>query len=176
MVRNAFGRPDMDYQDIYNHVTSPENLVLLESDKVIAMGSYNCKKFSGIPSLIVEGVAIDPQFQGRGIFSELTNQVLDGTALISLRTQNPNMYRSLENYCAEIYPNEFPTPSGIQAVLKDFAKYLGCEINEKGVVKGYYGGLFYDKEPVHPTRSALFKNVFELNINQGDAVLAIGVK
>ena len=68
-VRAAFGR-DTDKQDIYEHVTSPEDVYLLTNNgKIIAMASYNSKNISGIPCLIPEGMTVVPEFQGKGIFN-----------------------------------------------------------------------------------------------------------
>jgi hypothetical protein len=110
----------------------------------MAMGSYNIGIFSGFPSLIVEGIAISPEFQGKGVFQRVTNEAYNGESIVCLRTQNPRMYKALQNYCNFVYPQTYlETPEAIKAVRQDFASYLKCELNENGVIKGYYGGLFY---------------------------------
>ncbi|MEK6757694.1 MAG: hypothetical protein AABX88_01060 [Nanoarchaeota archaeon] len=174
VVRSAFGRK-LELEDIYQHVTSPERVYLMKKDgRTCAMASYNQKIFSGISSLVVEGVAIAPEFQGKGIFKELTDRVLGEEKLICLRTQNPLMYKALENYCVNVFPRETKIPRIISEVSKDFANYLGCEINVEGVVKGYYGGLFYGKTPKHKDVTGLFEKL-NVQLNNGDALLVIGM-
>lgn len=175
LVRAAFGR-NLEYKDIYNHLTCPEKVYLLRNEKIISMASYNQRVLSGIPCLIVEGIAVKPEFQGMGVFKELTNRATNGEAIICLRTQNPRMYRALEKYCSYIYPKKEEIPEAIKAIIKDFAHYLGCEATEKGIVKEYYGGLFYGEEPYHENLSNFFKKDLEMKLEKGDALLAIGVK
>jgi hypothetical protein len=92
VVRDAFVSP-MEYDDVYQHLTLPEKVYLLfNEDRVIGMGSYSQKVFSGIPVLTTDGVAIKEEFQGKGFFSKLTDLVLNGEKIVCLRTQNPHMY------------------------------------------------------------------------------------
>ncbi|MDO8516586.1 MAG: hypothetical protein Q7S33_00520 [Nanoarchaeota archaeon] len=169
----------MDYQDIYLHVTSPEIVFLAEDisrqNNVLAMASYNSTVLSGIPSLIVEGIAIAPEAQGKGIFSRMTDEARNSEYAICLRTQNPRMYRALQKYCYAVYPNKIEIPSAIVEMRKALAEYTGCQMDNKGVVKGYYGGLFYGEEPLHPTITSLFKEEFGLKSERGDALLCIGI-
>ena len=166
----------MDYQDIYLHVTSPETVFLAEEhNRVLAMASYNSVVLSGIPSLIVEGIAIEPETQGKGIFAKMTDVARDREYAVCLRTQNPRMYRALQKYCSLIYPNEREIPSAITEIRTALAESMGCKINERGVVGGYYGGLFYGEEPIHPKVTSFFKEELELNLERGDALLCIGL-
>lgn len=138
------------------------------------MASYNTRKFNGISSLIVEGIALSPEVQGKGIFSLLTKDALRSEKLVCLRTQNPRMYRALEKFCNETYPSKRETPEKIKLALKEFAEYTNSKPNNFGVVEGYYGGLFYGKEPTHCEVTRLFKEDLKMNLSKGDAVLAIG--
>ncbi|MBU2504043.1 MAG: hypothetical protein KJ879_03265, partial [Nanoarchaeota archaeon] len=106
VVRDAFASP-MEFEDVYAHLTSPEKVYLVfEGKDVIGMGSYGERIFSGIPTLIVDGIAIRESFQGKGIFGGLTDLVLNGEKLICLRTQSPQMYRALEKKCRFVYPGK----------------------------------------------------------------------
>ena len=166
----------MDYQDIYLHVTSPETVFLAEEqNRVLAMASYNSAVLSGIPSLIVEGIAIEPETQGKGIFSKMTDAARDGEYAICLRTQNPRMYRALQKYCSLIYPDKKEIPSAISEMRIALAKCMGCKTNERGIVGGYYGGLFYGEEPTHPRVTSFFREELGLKIELGDALLCIGL-
>lgn len=187
VVRAGFGRA-LEFQDIYEHVTNPERVYLLRNGEIKAMASYNEKVFCGIPSLIVEGISLAPEVQGKGIFRILTEQATGSNKLILLRTQNPRMYRALENFCNRVYPRqkkscedmddlviELADQIGSRRVLNEFADYLGCKIDKNSVVKGYYGGLFYGKEPTHPIFSKFFKQDLGMDLYKGDAMLAVGI-
>jgi len=138
------------------------------------MASFNSRKLSGIPCLIPEGVVIVPEMQGKGIFKRFVDFVINGQALICLRTQNPRMYRALQKYCCSIYPGEEETPEAISAIIKDFAKFSNCEIDSNSVVKGYYGGLFYGETPHHQKIDPLFKKL-GVDLDKGDGLLIAGV-
>lgn len=171
-MNSAFGR-NLEFDDIYNHVTSPESLYLLRQEKMVAMASYNKQKFADVDSLVVEGIAVAPEMQGKGIFKAITNHALNGEMVICLRTQNPRMYRAMEKYCSETYPGEKDTPVVTKAITLDFAKYLRCAIDGNGVVKGYYGGLFYGQEPHHSKVDPLFQKL-GVNLHNGDGLLVVG--
>ena len=166
----------MDYQDIYQHVTSPETVfVAQENNRVLAMASYNSVILSGIPSLIVEGIAIAPESQGKGMFAKMTDHARNGEYALCLRTQNPRMYRALEKYCFVTYPNRSEMPSAIAEIRNALAGHLKCKIDERGIVRGYYGGLFYGKEPIHPAATSFFKEELGVQIEKGDALLCLGL-
>jgi len=137
------------------------------------MGSFNTRFFKNNRSTIVEGIAILPEFQGKGIFRSMIGQVRCGNEYLCLRTQNPRMYRALSNFCENIYPNGRDTPEHIITIREEFAKSLNCNIDGNGVVKGYYGGLFYGIEPHHNKVDSLFREL-GINLNKGDALLVIG--
>ena len=170
----------MDYSDIYKHVTEPQEVYLFEQElngnlNILGMASYNRRLFSGIPSLIVEGIAINPEMQGKGLFERITEIARKNEAVICLRTQNPRMYRALEKYCSFIYPNGREMPAAIRAVKDEFALCSRCNADEKGIVRGYYGGLFYKEEPKHKDAGEFFRKI-GLNLYEGDALLVLGIK
>lgn len=177
-VRNAFGRPEMDYDDIYQHLVSSEILYLLENgEKVLGMAAYETALLSGIPSLIVEGIAIEPEIQARGIFREVTDLVSGNKSVVCLRTQNPHMYRALQKYCSYTYPSETNgLPTAVKAIRGDLAAKLGCDIDENGVIRGYYGGLFYGKKPYHPKTTQLLEGKLGLSLENGDGLLVVGIR
>lgn len=166
----------MEYQDIYLHIASPETVFLAEEDnRVLAMASFNSAILSGIPALIVEGIAIAPEYQGKGLFAKMTDRARKGEYAVCLRTQNPRMYRALEKYCFIAYPNKNEMPRAIAEVRNSLALHMQCQADEMGIVRGYYGGLFYGKEPEHPETTPFFKEELGLHIERGDAVLCIGL-
>jgi len=173
VINRAFGR-NLESDDIYVHVTQPEVVYLLrQQEKIVAMASYNVRKFADIESLVVEGIAVAPEMQGKGVFKTITDYALNGERVVCLRTQNPRMYRALEKYCAETYPGEKDRPVITKAITLDFAKYLKCNIDGNGVVKGYYGGLFYGQEPHHSKVDSLFQKL-GVNLHEGDGLLVVG--
>ena len=174
-VRRAFGR-ELEFKDIYAHITLPKEVYLLRhKERIVGVASYNKVNLSGLPSLIVEGIAIAPEMQGKGVFREMTRLASDGEAVICLRTQNPRMYRALEKYCSFIYPGKIQMPEAIEAIRKSLAIHLKCKADERGIIQRYYGGLFYGEEPRHEQASRFFKEI-GIDINIGDALLVVGVK
>ncbi len=166
----------MDYEDIYQHVTSPEVVFLGEnSGGIVAMASYNSVVLSGIPSLIVEGIAVSPEEQGKGLFRRMTDTARNGEVSICLRTQNPRMYRALQRYCFATFPSTEEIPEAVRAIRNALAKQLKCDIDERGIVRGYYGGLFYGDEPTHHEASGFFRE-FGVDMYKGDALLCVGIK
>ena len=104
----------------------------------------------------------------------MTEHVQNGEPIICLRTQNPRMYRALEKHCSSVYPNSNEDiPDAIRA---EFARYLGSEIDDRGVVRRHYGGLFYGEEPTYDRVSDFFKEELGMDLYRGDAMLAIGVR
>jgi len=177
-VRNSFGREDMDFGDIYSHLTSPETLLLFqnESQRILGIASYNNDVLSGIPALIVEGIALDPQIQANGIFKKATDFVLGKNGIVCLRTQSSHMYRALAGYCTQVYPGQANMPKAIEAIHEDLANKLGCNADGNGVVKGFYGGLMYGKKPFHPETNYFLEQKLGMNIEKGDALLVVGIK
>jgi hypothetical protein len=182
----SFGR-NLDLKDIYNHITLPEEVYLLRNRGIQAMASYANKYLADKSCLIVEGVAINPDFQGRGIFASLTSSAIDSQDFICLRTQNPRMYRALEKICDRVFPGpvvnfinsdklviEFADRQGFRYLLREFADYLKCNLDSRGVVRGYYGQLFYGEEPKHCRITNFFKQDLKMDLSKGDAVLLVG--
>lgn len=176
LVNRSFGR-NLEYGDIYAHVTSPDKVYLMtgSDSSIVAMGGYSKKILSGMPSVYVDGIVVDPSFQGREVFREITDRAMDGENLLCLRTQSPIMYRAMQKYCSVVYPNSGDMPQGIKEVRNDLAKYLKSRLNSRGVIEGHYGGMFYGKEPTHPSVSNFFREGLNMDISKGDAVLVIGV-
>lgn len=176
VVQDAFGR-ELDFDDIYEHVTSPESLYLIEEgNRIVGMASYNTIELSGFPSLIVEGVAFSSKFQRKGLFKQVTSHALNGESIICLRTQNPRMYRALEKICQNVFPRGVEVvPNAIDEIRNDLANYFGSECNKQGVQKGYYGGLFYGIKPEHNVVSGLFDKL-GVQLNEGDALLCVGIR
>lgn len=173
VVRAGFGR-NLDFQDIYNHLTNPEIVYLLRNDEIKAMASYSRKRFAQADSLVVEGISVAPEMQGRGIFKILTDHARNGENLLCLRTQNPMMYRALEKYCYTLYPGQDEDSNSLKAAILDFAKYLNCRIDGNGVVKACYGRLLSGHRFSHPRIDVLFRKL-SINPSEGDAVLVAGV-
>ena len=138
------------------------------------MAAYTEKRFSGVYCLLVDGIAVFPEMQGKGVFSAITYAATKGHHdFICLRTQNPRMYRALEKHCEKVFPGVEEMPQSVKAITLDLAEYLGCSITGKCIVKGYYGGLFYGEEPHHKNIDPLFKKL-GVNLHNGDGLLVTG--
>lgn len=176
VVRKAFGR-DLEFEDIYRHVTLPEEVCLLrQNGSIVAMRSHNRKNLSGLPSLILEGAAIDPSLHGNGIYGKLLSEIYKGEVVICLKTQNPRVYAGLEKFCAKVYPRMDEMPCAIREIQKSLALNFGCKIDENGVARGYYGGQLYGEEPFHERVSPFFKEKLKMDFYKGDGILVVGVK
>lgn len=173
MVHVAFGK-QFDADDIYEHLTEPDKLLLLQyQGRILAMASYNTKFFKGRQSLIVEEIAMLPEVQGKGVFSDMTDLAM-ATAYryICLKTQNPRMLKAVDNFCEHTYPCD--NLLGDMGVIKhEYVKYLGCDVNENGVIKGYYDGSLYGEAPHHKDIDPLFRER-GVDLNNGDALLVVG--
>lgn len=173
-MRAGFGR-NLEFSDIYTHITNPERVYLLRNEGIKAMASYNSQIICGFNSLVVEGVAVAPEFQGKGVFQEITKQALGSADLVFLRTQSPRMYRALEKITERIYPNPEGLGEGLNTFLREFAKYLNCKMDERGVVRSYYGRLLYGEEPTHCKITDFFKKDLKMDLSKGDALLVMGI-
>lgn len=173
-MNQGFGR-ELDFQDIYDHVTSPDEVYLLRNEQAIeSMASYNRRVFSGKTALIVEGVVVSPRIQGKGVFGNITEKVKDSEDFICLRTQNPRMYRALEKICDKTYPNLISQRFPSETLRSDLANHFDCEVGHNGVARGFYGSLFYGLEPIHPDYTDFFKKHLGMHLEDGDALLVVG--
>ncbi|MDY3800476.1 MAG: hypothetical protein SOZ95_00310 [Bacilli bacterium] len=119
--------------------------------------------------LYLSCMVIDKKYQGKNISQEIIKSAFKqvNSDLISLRTQNIAMARSLLNL---FFENLFEMPSNVN---KDILKYLRKiepfkNINEFGIIKHCYTNqLYYDLSAI--------KNNFNLDLTQND-VLAVVIK
>ena len=174
VVREAFGS-NIDEEDIYHHVVSPEKVYLLrgEENQPVGMFSYTTKNIFGKELLYIEGIAISKKFQGRGVTQAVNSVVHSGENYIGMRTQNPHMYRVLEKFCDKTYPS---INGELSELVFDLGKVLGMRLDDKGVARGYYGKSLYGKVNLHPRISHLFDNILKMNYNEGDSVVCVGIK
>lgn len=177
VVRKAFGTP-MTEQDIFDHLTQPKKVYTLrENDKLIGMFSYTPKSLEGINLLFIDGIAIDPDCQGRGIFQEVTKVAYEGEKILGLKTQNPRMYRALEKFCDVTYPNaSLDFPGDIETLMNGLARELGIIVDEKKVARGAYGRSLYPKQSFNGRCGNFFANVLNVEYSRGDSVLCLGRK
>ena len=176
MVRASFGSL-MTEKDIYNHLINPAKLFLAKNGGiVVVMYAYTPINLLGERVLYIDGVAVHPQFQARGIFSKATLEALDGQKIIGLRTQNPQMHRALEKFCHTICPSRKVDYSLQLIKFRDaLADFLGMEIDSRGVSRGFYGKSLYPIIPFHQTSSALFETLLKVDYALGDSVVCVGL-
>ncbi len=177
VVRDAFGTP-MTEEDIYQHLTMPSKVYLLkDSGKVFGMCSYSPKILNGTRVLFVDGIAINPNAQGRGVFGEVTLIAKEDEKFVALKTQNPRMYRALEKFSHKIFPNDsLIFPERISTVMKDLADNLHLKVDSLMVARGFYGTSLYPLALNHQTASRLFDDILKVDYKNGDSVLCLGTK
>ena len=144
----------VDEQDNLSGFGVFENYKLILEDKIVTM-------------LYLSGMVIDKKYQGKNISQEIIKSAFKqvNSDLISLRTQNIAMARSLLNLFSKIL---FAMPSSVN---KDILKYLRKiepfkNINEFDIIKNCYTNqLYYDLSAI--------KNNFNLDLTQNDALAVV---
>lgn len=177
LVRRSFDSK-ISYEDIYQHVTIPDDVYLLEDgDKILAMASYSHMHFGSLPVLVAEGAAVAPEVQKRGIFGKITKFAFRYEHFILGRTQNPHVYRAFQDFCFDVYPNSRGTPKTIIDIREDYAlNHLSCKIDKLGVVRGVYGRSLYFHMPLHEKVTKLFEQELHMIPDNGDAVILVGMR
>jgi hypothetical protein len=176
VVRGAFGS-EMTEEDIFDHLKKPKTYVIRDATGLFGMCAYTPMTVLGEKVLFVDGIAIDPTKQGRGIFKEVTDNIREHEEFIALKTQNPRMYRALEKFCDMTYPNNaLVFPDKINSLMETLAKNLDLNIDEKKVARGAYGRSLYGYETAHSIVDSLFNDKLRMNKSAGDSVLCLGIK
>lgn len=172
VVRKAFGS-EMTYDDVCNHLKEPDETYIIfdKNEKIKGMACYSNKDLIIGDCLYVDGIALSPDIQGKGIFNIMTSICLKDKPtihLVGLRTQNPNMYQALKNYTDEISPHS--KDDGLNIAKRLLAKEMDVDINKQGVIKNCYGKSLYTKIP---KENPDFKKL-RLNYDKGDSVICVG--
>jgi hypothetical protein len=175
VVRAAFGT-EMSEKDIYNHLVIPEQVYLMIDDEgIFGMCSYSTKNIDNYQILFVEGIAIDPKKQGCGLFEKATNIAITNEEYIGLKTQSPRMYRALEKFCDEIYPNKkMDFSQEADYLISKLSENMNLDVDEKKVARGIYGAALYTQPQLHKEASELFDGILKVDYNKGDSVLCLG--
>ena len=176
IVRDAFGT-EMGEQDVYEHLTEPDKVFLLEGgSECVGMYSFNSINLGEHSMLFVEGMAVHPSFQGKEIFSSITSKIWKGEKFIGLKTQSPRMYRALEKFCqGDLCPaQELACVPQLFHVKEMLSESLGIEIDSFGVARNLYGKSLYASEQTHPITSNLFNDHLKINYDAGDSVICVG--
>ena len=174
VVREAFGSL-MTEEDIYNHLTEPKKVYILkDNEEVFGMYSMTPKDIAGNKIFYVDGIAINPKKQGKGIFKNVTHKVREDENFVALRTQNPCMHRALEKLCGNIYPNiEGNMPEEIESLMKSLSNNLMMPVDNQMVARKFYGKSLYSSITKNKRSSYLFDKILGIDYNAGDSVLCI---
>jgi len=186
LISISFGQnqedPDFD-EDTTKFLKNGELYVLYKDGKVIGIKLVQILSFESSRILYLAGTAIDPEWQGRGLNSQLTSSLIQSHNIdvMVARTQNPNNYKMLQRFCGTVWPQgDSKPPQFIQKIGLHMADRLGRTsgtFNPQTLVdKDTYGSAIYETIP-HPQSSspeinALFANL--LNFADGDSLLTIG--
>ena|SRR3989338_3519117 len=184
-VRQAFGS-EMTREDIIAHLKNPQKRYLATDDsgRIAAMAGYSQHLILGSHLLFVDGVAIHPDFQGAGLFRELTNMALENEEFIGLRTQNPRMYRAIEKIsqggicpsasCQHLREGTEKELKRLCAIKNALCAKVGFSVDFQGVIRGCYGRSLYGEVPQHNRTTPLFQEVLKVNYERGDSVVCVG--
>jgi len=129
------------------------------------------------------GTAITPEWQRRGINTRLTQWLVRsrGAEVVVSRTQNPNIYRTLQHICSRVWPQLGKrAPAYIQQIGVCVAKRINATLEtfdrERLIDRGTYGSTLYDTIPSPENTSPLIKELFSryVNVQRGDSMLVVG--
>jgi len=133
---------------------------LYKDGKVIGIKLVQILSFESSRILYLAGTAIDPEWQGRGLNSQLTSSLIQSHNIdvMVARTQNPNNYKMLQRFCGTVWPQgDSKPPQFIQKIGLHMADRLGRTsgtFNPQTLVdKDTYGSAIYETIP-HPQSSS----------------------
>lgn len=177
VVRNAFGS-EMKEDDIYNHLVEPEQVYLVRKERsIVGMCSYTSIKLDSESILFIDGIAINPCTQGKGLFKKITDKVINGHKYIGLKTQSPRMHQALSSYVDEIFPNfSMQKNSKLDKIISELGQKLNLNIDNDSVIRGNYGQSLYQQEQKHNSSSKLFNQILNIDYQGGDSVLCVGLR
>jgi GNAT superfamily N-acetyltransferase len=182
----AFGQNKSEafQKDVEHHLFGVDNLVLVFNDGIqykgegvergIAFRTYSVIQTPYGKALYVEGTAVDPAFQGLGLYQALMKATSFGYAYVTSRTQNPVVLTALYKIYERLAPvMDVPTVKERKVALA-VAKFLKMkEFDEKTLVgRKTYGGRLNDRLPniSNDVRNRLYKLI---NPDDGDCVIAV---
>ena len=134
-----------------------DNLVLLFDSSngyiPIAFRAFSTFSINNAPKktriLYVEGTAVDPKYQGHGIYQEITRRLIPDFDFIVSRTQSPVVATALSRIFSEVYPLTSEPTNNIKLIAKFIADYLEMPSYDYDKMTGRrtYQGILTEKMP-----------------------------
>lgn len=177
VTRKGFGT-EMGREDVRAHVFEPDILYLIHAEnEYIGFATFEHYKQDNKNVLFLEGIVLDPKYQGCGLFSRVVEKELDefDADILAMRTQNPAVYRATENLkqTKQIFPNEQGIPENIKKLAEGLAdmKYK-LTLDDKFVMRNVYGCSLNGTRPECNSNS-FFDEHLKIDYNKGDCVLIV---
>jgi len=129
------------------------------------------------------GTVIALEWQRRGVNTRLTRWIVQsrGAEIVASRTQNPNIYRTLQLTCSRVWPQMHErTPENIQQIALCVAQKVNGTLEtfdrQRLVDRGTYGDTLYDTIPFPENPSPVIRELFSqyVDAKRGDSMLVIG--
>lgn len=184
IARNAFGT-QITKEDVRNHIIPVSTMALAKLGKdIIGFATTDFYRVEDYGVIYLVGTCVLREHQRNGVFSQLLDIVLkeetfkhEEAKIFVTRTQNPVLYKSVNKFLDEIYPNNDNTCNKKEYLKlgERFAReILDGKLSDNFVMKGAYGRCMYDEIPRSEDTSvnSLFDKL--LDYNDGDAVLIVG--
>jgi GNAT superfamily N-acetyltransferase len=151
--QRAFGE-SMDGNEILEHILPTDRLYLARENNILqgfATANIN------LESIHLEGTAVDPEYQGRGLYRKFTCEIIDlaldqSKQAITMRTQNPKI------------------ELGVRRTISDYIRQglIQAYDVDRNIQKAAYGRILTSKKPL--SSSFLMNARYKvLNYERGDA-------
>lgn len=186
LISKSFGQKTTDTsfnRDVRRFIRNGEIYLLTHGEELIGLKLVQVFRCCRRRVFYNAGTAIAPAWQRRGINTRLTQWLVrsrDAEVVVS-RTQNPNIYRTLQLLCSRVWPQLGErTPAYIQQIGVCVAKRINATIetfdSERLVDRGTYGSTLYDTIPPPENMSPLIQELFSryVDVQRGDSMLVIG--
>lgn len=170
-------------QNTKNHVKQSEFLYLVtKNNSIIAYAVFDYLAEENLNILYLSGIMVSTDYQGQGVAGSLIRLALNEfqtAKYLTVRTQSPIMYESIQRCCEDVYPNTGPIPQDIalvgQVVASKRLKMKNYNTTTM-TAEGVYGSALYGIKP--RSNNEYINNWFNTNINldRGDAMIIVARK
>ncbi len=186
LISRSFGQRITDTsfdEDVRRFLRNGEIYLLTHGEELVGLKLVQVFRCCRRRVLYNAGTAIAPEWQRRGVNTHLTRWLIRsrGAEVVVSRTQNPNIYRTLQLVCFRVWPRlGEKTPAYIRQIGVCVAKRINATLEtfdrERLVDRGTYGSALYDTIPPPENASLLIKELFSryVNMRRGDSMLVIG--
>lgn len=177
---SAFGKTESPQfnLDVSNHLFNVGFLILVfdfENEGAgVAFRTFTFLDYKQLKILYIEGTAIKAEYQGRGIYQNLTKELATGMDFVVSRTQNPVVITALSKLFREVYPVTAKPNETIKNIGFYVSEHLNMSEYERDFMIGRktYGGILTGTLP--DTGNGMKKAVFKLiNPEDGDCLIVV---